>query len=82
VTAGRGSSPPGKYALYSATEKRNFTCTIECSTCREETRVNYLELAALMFPVHLHVPFFKYHHSWFRCPACGNRTWVRVHLDR
>jgi hypothetical protein len=24
----------------------------------------------------------KYHHSWMRCPACGKRTWVRIHIDR
>jgi hypothetical protein len=72
----------GKYALYSATEKKAFSCTVECSSCREETRVSYLELAALLLPVHFHVPGVRYHFSWFRCPACGKRTWLRVHLDR
>ncbi|MDQ3955233.1 MAG: hypothetical protein M3285_06765 [Actinomycetota bacterium] len=72
----------GKHALYSVTEKRPFTCTVECSSCREETRVSYVELGALLFPLHFHVPFVKYHHSWFKCPACGTRTWMRVHLDR
>ncbi len=79
---GPGASSPGKYALYSATEKSRFTCTVECSSCREETRVSYIELAALLFPVHFHLPLVKYHHSWFRCPACGRRTWLRIHLDR
>ncbi len=79
---GPGASTPGKYVFYSQTEKRAFTCTVECSSCREETRVSYLELAALMFPINLHVPLLRYYHSWFRCPACGRRTWVRVHLDR
>jgi hypothetical protein len=80
---GPGSSTPGKYALYSAAEeKRPLSCTVECSSCREETRVSYLELAALMFPVHFHVPLLRYHFSWFRCPSCGKRTWLRVHLDR
>ncbi len=80
---GPGSSTPGKYALYSAAEeKRPFSCTVECSSCREETRVSYVELAALMFPVHFHVPLLRYHFSWFRCPSCGKRTWLRVHLDR
>ena len=80
---GPGSSTPGKYALYSgAEEKRPFSCTVECSSCREETRVSYVELAALMFPLHFHVPLLRYHFSWFRCPSCGKRTWLRVHLDR
>jgi hypothetical protein len=73
---------PNKHALYTQSERKPRTLTIECSSCREETRVSYLELAALMFPVHFHVPLVKYHHSWMRCPACGRRTWVRLHLDR
>ncbi len=79
---GPAGSSPGKYALYSSSERTSLTCTVECSSCREETRVSYLELAALMFPVHLHLPMLRYHHSWFRCPACGRRTWVRLHFDR
>jgi hypothetical protein len=79
---GPGASSPGKYALYSGATRKPFTCTVECSECREETRVNYLELAALAFPVHVHLPFLKYHFSWLRCPSCGRRTWVRIHLDR
>jgi len=79
---GPGAAAPGKYALYTASERRRLSCTVECSTCREETRVSYVELAALFFPVHFHVPLVKYHHSWFRCPACGHRTWLRIHLDR
>ena len=73
---------PNKHTLYTKTERRPRTCTIECSSCREETRVNYLELAALLFPVHFHLPFVRYHQSWLRCPSCGKRTWVRIHFDR
>ena len=73
----------GKHALYSAGERRPLTCTVECSQCREETRVGYLELAALLFPVHFHLPpFLRYHHSWLRCPSCGRRAWVKIHLNR
>lgn len=72
----------GRYALYSATERSPMSCTVECSACREETRVSYVELAALMFPLHFHVPLLKYHWSWFKCPSCGERTWMRIHLSR
>lgn len=72
----------GRYALYSATSRKPMTCTVECSSCREETRVNYLELAALLWPLHFHVPLVRYHFSWLKCPNCGKRTWVRIHLDR
>lgn len=73
---------PNKHALYSKPQRTPRTCTVECSSCREETRVSYVELAALLFPIHFHVPFLRYHHSWMRCPSCGSRTWVRVHFDR
>lgn len=73
---------PNRHMLYSASEKKRFTCTVECSSCRDETRVSYLELAALLFPVHLHVLPLKYHNSWFRCPSCGERTWLRIHPGR
>lgn len=75
-------APVGKHSLYTKPERKPMTCTIECSGCREETRVSYVELAALLFPLHFHVPLLRYHHSWMRCPACGRRTWVRVHFDR
>lgn len=79
----RVTDVPSKHALYSASDKRSpFSCTVECSACREETRVSYIELAALMFPIHFHMPLLKYHWSWFRCPACGRRTWLRIHIDR
>lgn len=78
----QGSRAADRYSLYTRTERRSRTCTIECSSCREETRVSFLELAALLFPVHFHVPLMRYHHSWMRCPSCGQRTWVRIHFDR
>jgi hypothetical protein len=80
--SGPDPSTRGKYALYSASERRPFTCTVECSACRDETRVSCVELAALLFPINFHLPVIKYHHSWFKCPACGRRTWLRVHFDR
>lgn len=73
---------PSRYDLYSASEKTRFSCTVECSSCRDETRVSYVELAALMFPIHLHVLPLRYHNSWFRCPSCGTRTWLRIHPGR
>lgn len=76
------SEAPNKHSLYTKSERKRRTCTVECSSCREETRVSYIELAALLFPVHFHVPLLRYHHSWMRCPACGKHTWVRVHFDR
>jgi hypothetical protein len=73
---------PGRHSLYSASDRRPFSCTVECSSCREETRVGYLELAALMFPFSLHLPVIKQYHSYLRCPACGRRTWQKIHLGR
>jgi len=73
---------PDRHALYSATERRPFTCTVECSSCRDETRVTYMELVALLFPVHFHTPLIRYYSSWLRCPACGRRSWCRIHGRR
>ena len=73
---------PGRYALYTHSERRPFTVTVECSSCKQETRVSYLSLVTLMYPVSLHAPFLKEHHSHLRCPACGRRTWTRIHLLR
>lgn len=71
-----------KYSLYSSAERKKLSCTVECSSCREETRVSYVELAALLFPIHFHVLPLRYHNSWFRCPSCGTRTWMRIHVTR
>ena len=79
---GPGASTPGKHALYTDSERRSGTVTVECSDCRDETRVSFIELAALCFPLHFHLPGMKYHSSWMKCPACGRCTWVRIHISR
>ncbi|HYY45041.1 MAG TPA: hypothetical protein VE975_07605 [Actinomycetota bacterium] len=62
---------PGRYALYTHSERRPFTVTVECSSCKQETRVSYLSLVTLMFPVSLHAPFLKEHHSYSGARPAG-----------
>jgi hypothetical protein len=74
--------PLGRAALYSSAADRRQpllgTFLVECSACRRETPVTAGDLVRLGVPS-LHLPFVKRFPSLMRCPACGRRTWVRVH---
>jgi hypothetical protein len=71
---GRGASH-----LFSGTETRPGTLIVDCSTCGRQTRVTYLEFAALHFPVWLWLPTpERTHRHWLRCPTCHTHAWVRV----
>ncbi|HEU4399446.1 MAG TPA: hypothetical protein VFU54_16630 [Actinomycetota bacterium] len=39
-----------------------------------------VELARLAFPFFLVLPPRREHWAFLRCPACGQRTWIRPHL--
>jgi len=59
---------------------RAGTVVVECSSCKERTRVTYFDFALLNLPFALFVPIpgrrFKHRMS---CPACGSWTWVEAH---
>lgn len=69
--------PEGKVALFSGQPRGSGRFQIECSSCQSHTRSGARTLARLAFPVNFTVPF-KYHHTWLKCPSCGQRTWVRI----
>lgn len=73
----RQFDPRGKAALFSKTSRSDGSFLIECSDCREVTRVGLLHLLRLALPVNITIPL-RYHHTWLRCPACGQRRWVRI----
>lgn len=74
--------PLGRAALYSSGTERHQpalgTFLLECSACRRETPVTAGDLIRLGVPS-FHLPFVKRFPSLMRCPACGRRTWLRVH---
>jgi hypothetical protein len=74
--------PEGWSALFSAAPSQRplGMVTLECSACREETPVTGLELARLAFPFFLVLPLRRDHWALLRCPACGQRTWIRPHV--
>ena len=71
---GRGASH-----LFSQAEAQAGTLVLDCSTCRQRTRVTYAEFAALHVPVWLWIPApLQTHRHWLRCPACHKYTWLRA----
>jgi hypothetical protein len=76
------SDPEGRRALYSVADQSPSlgAVTIDCSSCERTSVVTPRRLLGLAAPS-LHLPLIKRgHSSWMRCPACGQRTWVRVRL--
>ena len=81
-TSVRPSDPEGRRALYSVVGQSPAlgAVTIDCSSCERTSVVTPRRLIGLAAPS-LHLPLLKRRHSsWMRCPACGQRTWVRVRL--
>jgi hypothetical protein len=74
--------PMGRAALYSSGPRQDQplfgTFLVECSACRRETPVTAGDLLRLGIPS-LHLLFLKRYPSLMRCPACGRRTWLRIH---
>ena len=70
----------GKSALFSgaAVTPSLGSVAITCSECHAATVVSYGRAVKLALPsVHLPVVRRGYP-SWMRCPACGDRAWVRI----
>lgn len=76
-----GRDPQGKLALFSGDRPSSALGSffLECSDCRRETPVSLLDLIRAALPVSVHLPFLRRYHSLMRCPACGRRTWLRLH---
>ncbi len=73
----RTFDPDGKAALFSSAPRRAGRFKIQCSSCHDESHVGMSRMVKLAFPINFTLPF-KYHHTWLRCPSCGQRTWVRI----
>ena len=75
--------PLGRMALFSDAEPespaaKGQTLFVECSSCLQVTPVTALDLARSALPFSVHLPLVKRYPSLMRCPACKQRTWLRV----
>ena len=68
--------PQGKVALFSG-PRRDGDFLVECSGCGDASRVSLGGLIRKALPFKFTIPM-KYHHTWMRCPSCGNFRWVRI----
>lgn len=85
-----GRDPLGKRALYSRSASElsadldlgegaaSGPFRVECSACGRVSPISLVEVAARAVPLPLFIPFRRFP-SLLRCPACDERTWVRIH---
>jgi hypothetical protein len=76
--------PHGRRTLFSDPPQPPATplvaFSITCSSCGDESLVSARETVGLALPS-LHLPLIRRgHESWMLCPACRERTWVRLRL--
>ncbi len=72
----------GKRALFSQTSTPPAfgAVAVECSSCGKESVLTPTQLLRASFPS-VHLPLLKKGaSSWLKCPACGRRTWVKLHV--
>jgi ribosomal protein L37E len=78
----RPADPQGRRSLYSIAEQPPpaGAITVACSRCGETSVATPRQVVGLALPS-LHLPLLRREHpSWMRCPACGQRAWVRLGL--
>ncbi len=78
-----GVDVQGKAALFSAAAATPSlgSVAITCSSCHRASVVSYVRALQLALPsIHL-VGLRREYPSWMRCPACQQRTWVRIALS-
>jgi predicted RNA-binding Zn-ribbon protein involved in translation (DUF1610 family) len=78
----RPADPQGRRSLYSIAEQPPAAgaITVACSRCGETSVATPRQVVGLALPS-LHLPILRREHpSWMRCPACGQRAWVRLGL--
>jgi hypothetical protein len=76
--------PLGKQALFSEAEQPPSlgSSSVDCTKCHRRTVVSLPQLLKLSATgVHAPVPK-KGYKAWLKCPACGERGWMRVKLGR
>lgn len=80
--AAAGVDVQGKSALFSTDTVTPSlgSVVITCSDCHVATVTSYVRALRCALPsVHL-LAMGRDYPSWMRCPACGERHWVKVRL--
>jgi len=76
--------PQGRRSLFSGAQQQApamGAVTVACSACGRTSVATPRQVMALALPS-LHLPLVRRGHpSWMRCPACGQRAWVRLGLQ-
>ncbi|MCB0915211.1 MAG: hypothetical protein KDC23_05835 [Actinobacteria bacterium] len=78
------ADPQGKQALFSAAEQPPSlgSASVDCTQCHRRTVVSLPQLLKLSATgVHAPLPK-KGYKAWLKCPACGERSWMKVKLGR
>ncbi len=83
----------GKYTLFSETKapvatptpeanaKVGELITLECSSCRKVTKVDFIDFALMQLTLRFWHPG-KGFTRLMRCPACRKQTWISASLTR
>jgi hypothetical protein len=67
----------GHEALYSAGHRESGTAVITCSVCEVRSRISVVETVVRILSISWWNPLQPYT-RWLQCPACQQRTWVKV----
>ena len=76
---GQDRAADGKRALFSAADSPGGPIHLDCARCGETSRLGVLDTARRLLSFSLWVPGRTYSRR-LRCPACKQRSWVRLRL--
>lgn len=76
--SGEDSGDGGKESLYSRTDATG-PVKIDCARCGATSQVGLLDALKRLLRFSLWIPGRMYNRR-LDCPACGQRSWVKMHL--
>lgn len=76
--SGDGSTDGGMESLYSASA-RGGPIKIDCARCGVTTAVSIFDALRRLLRFSFWIPGRTYNYR-LQCPACAQRSWVRLHL--
>ncbi len=76
---GQDRAAEGKRALFSAADDPGGPIIVDCSRCSVTSRIPLLDAGRRIMSLSLWIPGRSYSRR-LRCPACGQRSWVRIRV--